>query len=166
MIKNETKITKKDIEFIININFKKSKIITVYRLFVFLFGLWIIIGTINETTIYSKIIYTIVGIAFIYFSISGLKKICVALRTKNNKLDITRNIKIDKNEIYIEIKDKDMDVKNSIGYNIIRKYYVNNDAIYIELKNKQYLVVTNNGYKKGNKEELINMLEKNNIEKG
>ena len=101
-IKNETKITKKDIEFIIDIYLKKSKFITVYRIFVFILGLMMTFSVINEINIYSKITYIIIGLAFIYFSILGLKKIYTAARIKNSKIDIPRIIQIDENKIDVD----------------------------------------------------------------
>ncbi|MBR3229872.1 MAG: hypothetical protein IKF91_03495 [Bacilli bacterium] len=166
MIKNETKITKKNVEFITNIYFKESKLIIIYRLFVFLFGLWLVLSTINDSTIYMKLLFLTVGIIAIYFSTIGIKKIFVNNRIKKSKIDIPRIIQIDDKKIDIEMMSKNIQAKNTINFEIIKKYYENDNNIYILLNDSNYIVINNNGYKKGTKEELIKILEKNKIKKG
>lgn len=168
MIENNSKYNKKDIAFTIKMWIWKNPLVIIYRSLWAILGFWFILcGMNNLLSVGTGIELVIFGLFAFYMSIFSLSNIYKTKVKKNSMLNLPRNTKITDDEIEINVADNEKNISNTYKFSNINKYYIRKDAVVIELKDKKgNIFIHNDGYVKGNKEELINVLNKSNIKKG
>lgn len=172
MIENNTKLNRKDIEFILNKTVINKPRTIFYRLFLLFSGMYFLfvcgryltafVSLKKTNYLLGGVIFFIIGALLIYF-IFGLKKYLMYVSMKRSNMDLERYYKIGKS-VFVSMKSDDMNVENTFNFNAFVCYYHVNESIYIKTKiNNSFIVLHDDKYSKGSYEELIKILENNNI---